>query len=210
VERPILSTFLGIVSQVVTFASGLHHNGFRAIRLRMEEVMLTIGTEAEARMRLQDFAVEDRAKELADEKARRGNRGFVQVYPKGWKRLQALLRSNPSAARVYAFLAEHIDGACGAVVVSQDVIAKELDVHERTIRRLTQQLEESGALVRIKVGTGVYAYALDPEEVWRSWDQKKETAAFVTKTLVLKTDRANGQIRRKLKVMLGEPELPLD
>jgi DNA-binding Lrp family transcriptional regulator len=111
---------------------------------------------------------------------------------------------------VYSFLAEHIDGVAGAVVVSQDVIAKELGVHERTIRRLTAQLEEDGALVRIKVGTGVYAYALDPGEVWRSWDDKKECAAFVTKTLVLKSDRSNNQVRRKLKVMMGEPELPLD
>jgi DNA-binding transcriptional ArsR family regulator len=133
----------------------------------------------------------------------------VQVYPRGWKRLQSLIRTNPSAARVFAFLAEHIDGSCGAVVVSQELMATELDVHERTIRRLTQQLEDAGAIVRIRVGTGVLAYALDPEEVWKSWDDKKDLAAFVTKTLVLKSDRANGQVRRKLKVMLGEPELPL-
>jgi DNA-binding GntR family transcriptional regulator len=157
-----------------------------------------------------EFAAADRDREAADEAARRQNRDFVQVYPKGWARLQTLIRTNPSAARVYAFLAEHIDGAAGAVVVSQDVLAKELDVHERTIRRLTQALEKEGALVRIKVGTGVYAYALDPQEVWRSWDDKKECAAFTTKTLVLKSDRANAQVRRKLKVMIGEPELPLD
>jgi DNA-binding transcriptional regulator YhcF (GntR family) len=89
-------------------------------------------------------------------------------------------------------------------------MATELDVHRRTIIRLTDELEKAGAIVRIKVGTGVYAYALDPEEIWRSWDDKKELAAFVTKTLVLKSDRGNGQVRRKLKVMMGEPELPLE
>lgn len=172
--------------------------------------MIAVADQGARRARLADLAAQDRDRELADENARRGNREFVQVYPKGWKRLQSLLRTNPSAARVYAFIAEHIDGACGAVVVSQEVMAKELEVHERTIRRLTQQLETAGALVRIKVGTGVYAYALDPAEVWRSWDDKKDCAAFVTKTLVLKSDRGNNQVRRKLKVMMGEPELPLE
>lgn len=156
-----------------------------------------------------EFAAQDREREVQEEAAKRANRDFVQVYPKGWKRLQSLIRTNPSAARVYAFLAEHIDGICGAVVVSQDVIAKELDVSERTIRRLTQHLEDAGALARIKVGTGVYAYALDPSEVWKSWDGKKDLSAFVTKTLVLKSDKANGQVRRKLKVMMGEPEQDL-
>lgn len=170
---------------------------------------MTGSISAESKIRLAEFAAQDRDEEAQDEAARRANREFVQVYPKGWKRLQALIRTNPSAARVYAFLAEHIDGSCGAVVVAQEIIAKELEVHERTIRRLTQQLEAAGALVRIKVGTGVYAYALDPAEVWRSWDDKKECAAFVTKTLVLKSDRSNNQVRRKLKVMMGEPELPL-
>lgn len=167
-------------------------------------------TGAERQIRLAEFAAQDREREVADEAGRKGNRDFVQVYPKGWKRLQALIRTNPSGARVFAFLAEHVDGICGAVVVSQEVIAKELEVHERTVRRLTKQLEDVGAIVRIKVGTGVYAYALDPTEIWRSWDDKKDCAAFVTKTLVLKSDRANNQVRRKLKVMMGEPELPLE
>lgn len=160
-------------------------------------------------LRLAEFAAEDRDRTAAEEAAKRGNRDFVQVYPKGWKRLQALMKTHPSAARIYAFLAEHIDGAVGAVVVSQDVMASELGIHVITVKRQTKLLEDEGALVRIRVGSGVYAYALDPAEVWRSWDQAKETAAFHAKTLVRKADRANGTVKRKLKLMLGEPELPL-
>lgn len=144
-----------------------------------------------------------------EDAARRSNRDFVQVYPKGWKRLQQLMKTNPSAARVFAFLAQHMDGAAGVVVVSQEVIAAELEVHVRTIKRQTKLLEDAEAIIRIRVGTGVYAYALDPAEVWKSWDDKKDLAAFHTKTLVRKSDRANGQIRRKLKIMMGMPELPL-
>ena len=170
----------------------------------------TVANATDRRLRTAEFAAQDRAREAQDEEDKRANRDFVQVYPKGWKRLQSLIRTNPSAARVYAFLAENVDGVCGAVVVSQEVMAKELEVHERTVRRLTQQLEDAGAILRIKVGTGVYAYALDPSEIWKSWDGKKDCAAFVTKTLVLKSDKANNQVRRKLKVMMGQSELGLE
>lgn len=172
--------------------------------------MLTVGTDAQREMRRMDLAAQDRERELQQEAKKRENRDFVQVYPKGWKRLQDLIKSNPAAARVYAFLAEHIDGQAGAVVVSQEVIANALGVHEVTIRRQTKYLDDIGAIVRIKVGVGVYAYALDPSEIWKSWDEKKDNAAFLTRTLVRKSDAANKEVRRKLKVMLGEPELPLE
>jgi DNA-binding transcriptional regulator YhcF (GntR family) len=170
-------------------------------------------TDTDRRQRLVELEANadqfEALKRQKEEEAKRQNRDFVQVYPKGWKRLQGLIRTNPSAARVYAFLAENIDGTCGAVVVSQDLIAESIGVHRRTIIRLTKQLEDDGALVRIKVGTGIYAYALDPEEVWKSWDEHKDLATFRTRTLVKKSDRANNQVKRKLKVMMEGPELPL-
>lgn len=142
----------------------------------------------------------------------RENRRFVQVYPKGWARLQHLIRTNPSAARFYALLAEHMDPNGGVVVAAQQVLADLLGVNERTIRRLTKSLEDEGAIVRIRVGSGTYAYALDPDEVWRAWDVQKDYAVFRTRTLVSKTGE-NAVIKRRLQVMLaemrGEPELPL-
>lgn len=159
----------------------------------------------QAEMVLEDAAAEHERQAL-DDAARRGNRDFTQVYPKGWARIRQLINTNPTAAKLFTFLAEHIDGACGAVVVSQELLAKELGVHVITVKRQTKLLEELGAIVRIRVGTGVYAYAVDPSEVWRSWDDKKDLAAFATRTLVAKKDRANGQVRRKLKVMMGESD----
>lgn len=170
---------------------------------------MLVATDEQRQLRRLEMRVEDREAALKSEAARK-NREFVQVYPKGWRRLQDLIQKNPPAARVYAFLAEHIDGVAGAVVVSQEVMANALGVHIRTIQRQTSWLEEAGALVRIKVGVGVYAYGLDPNEIWRSWDDRKEEAAFVTRTLVSKKDSANREVRRKLKVMIGEPELPLE
>lgn len=141
------------------------------------------------------------------------NRRFVQVYPKGWRRLQHLIKTQPSAARLYALLAENIDPAGGVVVAAQTVLAEMLDVNERTIRRLTKSLEEQNAIVRIRVGAGTYAYALDPDEIWKAWDVYKDHAVFRTKTLVSKSGD-NTTVRRRLQVMIrefeGAPELPLE
>lgn len=151
---------------------------------------------------------EDRRDDLARE-----NRRFVQVYPKGFRRLQMLIRDNPSAARLYALLAEHIDPNGGVVVASQTVLAEMLGVTDRTIRTLTKSLEDQKAIVRIRVGAGTYAYALDPEEVWKAWDVHKDHAVFKTRTLVSKSgDNAN--VKRRIQVLIaeqrGEPELPLE
>lgn len=153
--------------------------------------------------RLAELAAQDRDEAAADEAAR-PNSGFTQVYPKGWARMKDLLLTNPTSARLYMFLAENMDPSVGAICVSQELMAEELGVTVMTIRRLTKILEAKNAVVRIRVGTGVYAYALDPTEVWKSWNTTKATAAFTTRTLVKKADRSNGDVRRRLQVMFKE------
>lgn len=147
---------------------------------------------------------EEQQKERS-EKEKRKNKDFIQVYPKAWKRLQMLMKTNPSAARLYALFAENIDGA-GVVVASQSVLAEMLEVSEKTIQRRTQELEKAKALVRIRIGGGVYAYALHPEEVWRAWDTSKNHAVFYSKTLVSKKSAGGDVISRKLKMMVREQQ----
>lgn len=165
--------------------------------------MITVASDEDRARRLRDFQQQDEA-EAAKALAERKNRDFTQVYTKGWARLQSLMKEHPAAARLYAFFAEHVDGVAGAVVASQDYLAQALDVHVITIRRNTKLLEDLGALVRIRVGSGVYAYALDPEEIWKSWDNKKDDAAFVTRTLVNKRDSHNQTVAKKLKTLYVE------
>jgi Fe2+ or Zn2+ uptake regulation protein len=143
------------------------------------------------------------AQEVRAEELSRENRNFVQVYPQGWRRLRMLISDNPAAAKVYALLAENIDPSAGAVVVAQAVLAEMTGTSERTVRRATAYLEEQRALVRIKIGGGVYAYALNPSEVWRAWDIGKDSAAFITRTLVKKSGE-NSTIHRRLQVMIRE------
>ncbi|HFK6755381.1 TPA: repA, partial [Escherichia coli] len=67
-------------------------------------------------------------------------------------------------------------------------------------------LETERALVRIPVAGRVCAYALDPHEVWKGYDNAKEYAAFVTKTLVNK----DGDIKRRIMSMFSPEERPDD
>lgn len=164
---------------------------------------IVVGVDITHEQRKRDLKIKDDIAEQANLKARK-NSDFTQVSSKGWKRLQSLINTHPPLARLYAFFAEHIDGVTGTVVCSQEFIATRLDIHIVTVRRQTQQLEKLGALVRIRVGSGVYAYALDPHEIWKSWANKKDHAAFVTRTLVDLRDSHNREVHRKLKTMYIE------
>lgn len=116
------------------------------------------------------------------------NRDFVQVYPKGWDVMLSLPSKSPHVARLYAFLAKHIAPLGGAVCVSYDTMAEALGISKMTARRAAEFLVNNGVVVRFKMGTGAFIYAMNPEEVWKSADKHKKYAAFYTKSLVLRRD----------------------
>jgi hypothetical protein len=156
-----------------------------------------------------------RDEKISDEEKRRMNDGFVQVYSKGWARMRELLRETKSQAPLllYTFIAEHMDADGGVVVADQETICEAIGVSRTTLWRAITFLEERNALLRIVVGGSVSAYALDPSEIWRSWDSAKERAVFRTRTVV-RTSAQSDQVKRRMMVMMkeraGEPELPLD
>lgn len=150
--------------------------------------------------------VDERLREEEDAEEAKKNRNFVQLYTEGFKRIKELIDSKqPTAAKLYLFLSEHMERGLGAVVASQQLLAEELNVSVRTIINVSKYLEDTGAITRIRLGPGsVYAYCLNPDEVWKSWNNQKQYAAFNTKTLARKGD--NGDVKRKLKVMLKADE----
>ena len=109
-------------------------------------------------------------------------------------------------------LAEHIDPSCGAVVVSQDVLAEMVGVSERTIRRATAYLEEVLALVRIRVSGSVYAYALDPKRSGaRGTARKSKPRSDAHPREEERPERAReAQTQMMLREQTGEPELQLE
>jgi hypothetical protein len=152
---------------------------------------------------------------ISDAEKRRMNDGFVQVYSKGWARMRELLRETKSQAPLllYTFIAEHMDADGGVVVADQETICEAIGVSRTTLWRAITFLEERNAILRIVVGGSVSAYALDPSEIWRSWDSAKERSVFRTRTVV-RTSAQSDQVKRRMMVMMkeraGEPELPLD
>lgn len=141
---------------------------------------------------------QEQLEEISKKEDQKKNRNFVQVYDPFWQRLQNLMRQGKTCARLYAFLAQHIDASTGAVVASQSFLAKHLGVSTKTISRMSEELEGLGAMVRIPVQGRLYAYAMHPQEVWRGYNNSKRYAAFNSKTLA----DQNGEIRRRLKAMV--------
>jgi len=127
------------------------------------------------------------------------NYGFAQVYHQGWNAMKRLLAAKQTTALyLYLFLAEN-SGAEGILLTTNDVLAEELNRSTRTIMRAAKKLEEDGHLVRIRVGNAT-AFALNPEEIWRSFDSSKRYAAFNTKTLA--SMATNKAVKKKLSMML--------
>lgn len=163
--------------------------------------METLVVSSEERLQRFMQLIEEKMKENEEKTTSKKNKGFTQVYSSGFKRITQLFTEYPLAGRLYLFLAEHIEPGTGAVVASQELLAEEMEVTTRTIRTATKWLEDNNVVLRIRLGAGgIYAYCLDPTEVWKSWDTTKKYAAFNTKTLARHQD--NGDIKRRLMVML--------
>lgn len=160
--------------------------------------MQTVATENQRVIRQNDLKrLEEQ--EVKDRERARENHNFTQTTPAGWRRMREMLKAKETASALplYMFFAEHIDPSCGAVVADQGFLADQMDVSVRTIQRWLKLLEDHGALVRIPVAGRVCAYALDPHEVWKGYNNGKRYAAFVTKTLTEK----DSNIQRKIQNM---------
>lgn len=168
---------------------------------------MLIATEDQAQRRQKELDSIDLKEEQEREEARK-NKGFTQTYPKGWQRIRELVKDKQGTAAVglYSFFAEHIDPSCGAVVADQQFLAEQMGVSRSTISRWLNYLEDKKALIRIPVAGKVCAYALDPHEVWKGYNNSKEYAAFVTRTLV----NNDGEIKRRIMAMFSPDEKPKD
>ena len=155
-------------------------------------------TDADRKRRKAELKEQDKNRNKV-QKERKKNNDFTQVYPLGWERLAKLARGNSGAFGLYTYLAQHIDGSCGAVIADQAFLAEKLGVTTRTIRNWITYLEDNRALVKIPVAGRVYAYALNPHEVWKGYNDAKDHAAFLSKTLVNK----DGEIRRRIMSMFS-------
>jgi len=152
-----------------------------------------------------DHKIQDQSRQAKKDMERKNPPDWTQVSKSGWLMLERIALEAPSAFKLYSFFAQHIDPGCGAVICDQLFLANYFNVTTRTIQKWIKLLEDSDALIKIPVGT-TYAYALDPYQVWKGYSTSKPYAAFNTKAL---TDR-NGEVTRKLKIMLASKGIDLD
>lgn len=127
---------------------------------------------------------------------------FTKVYDRGWDRIGHLvtLKGGPTVAKLWVFLARHC-GHDNALACAVEVLAEELDVSEKSIRRATKYLEENGALVIAKMGTA-NVYILNDAEVWKTYEDHKRFCGFRTRTLVSK--KQNPDLKRRITLMSGK------
>jgi hypothetical protein len=127
---------------------------------------------------------------------------FTKLYERGWDRIGQLvtLKGGPTVAKLWVFLARNC-GHDNALSCTVDLLAEELEVSEKSIRRAAKYLEEHGALVIAKLGTA-NVYILNDGEIWKTYEDHKRFCGFRAKTLV--SEKANPGLKRRLTHMRGK------
>ena len=108
---------------------------------RKENESQDVITEKQREIRKADLQHQEEKRDRERLEAQK-NQNFTQVYPLGWKRLAELAKGNSAAFGFYTYLAQHIDGSCGAVVADQTFLAEQFNVTTRTIRNWVKYLEK--------------------------------------------------------------------
>ena len=130
-------------------------------------------------------------RELAHEVQAAKNRGFKQVYKRGWERMKALAQKHRSTTPllVYTTLCE-FSGSTSAVVASHSTLAAVLGVSLKSINRACHLLADAGVVRRFRVSKGgAFCYCLNPGEVWGGWRGQQQVAPFHSMTLVSWADQ---------------------
>jgi CTP-dependent riboflavin kinase len=113
----------------------------------------------------------------------RAIRPFTQVYAEGWKAL-ANLAGDALAVRLYIYLVEAADTE-NAVVVDYATLSEELEVSERTVRRVITRLEAGDHIVVARTGSS-NVYVLNRQEVWKTATQQRGTISIRARALLSK------------------------
>ena len=132
-------------------------------------------------------------------------RRFVKLYGTGLDRLDTLfqLKGGPTVGRLWTFLVKHA-GHDNALVVTVELIAEALGVHERSIRRAARVLEDAKAIVIAKLGNA-NVYILNDSEVWKTYEDHHRFCGFRARALI--GFKENPGLRARLTHFLPEPQL---
>jgi DNA-binding MarR family transcriptional regulator len=146
-------------------------------------------------------AARQAARTALEQEAEAKNRGFKQIYPRGWQTLRTLSQEQSTLPlRLWTWFAEN-SGPDSTICVRQKDIAVEMGVSVRQVQRAIDVLEEKAGLVAFKE-FGLSIYALDPRQVWASWSQATRWAPFHTKTLLPKGAKEGEAFGRRVAILM--------
>lgn len=136
--------------------------------------------------------------ELAEMKKRsKGgkNYNFIQFYRYNMKAYRSLIDQNPTAAKIFLFLAEHMKHE-NAVTCSNQVLQEQMGKSRQTIWKAIKILKESGYLNVFRLGGGANTYALNKNVVWTGSKYGKDYCVFEGPVLISVEENKKLQKRR--------------
>ena len=134
--------------------------------------------------------------ELAKLKKKRGkNYNFIQFYKHNMKAYRALISQNPTAAKIFLFLAEHMTHE-NAVTCSNQVLQEQMGKSRQTIWKAIKVLKESGYLDVYRLGGGANTYTLNKNVVWSGTKEAKQYCVFEGPVLISAEENKKIEKRR--------------
>ena len=127
----------------------------------------------------------------------RKNHNFIQLYKHNMSAYRNLIKTDPTAAEIFLFLAEYMTTA-NAVCCSQKVLQEVTQKGRTTVFKAVRKLKEQGFVNVLKTGSS-NIYVLNPEVVWSAYKTSKPYCKFEGPILIAKSE--NEELQKKLKKM---------
>jgi DNA-binding transcriptional regulator YhcF (GntR family) len=137
----------------------------------------------------------------------KGGPHFAQVDLEAIERWGDLMVSHPRAAQLLAILIRRM-GPTNAITVSQKTLAKIAGVHERTVRRMIQELEKNKwiQVVRLNGPGTVCSYIVNAKVAWTQGRDKLKTAVFYSSVIADHADQVE-EIEQSEKPLMQIPSM---
>ena len=132
---------------------------------------------------------ETEQQEIFNDEEKGRNDNFVMFFRKHAPEIDALLKENPVAYRLFYFIANNMNHY-NALVASYQVFMEALDISKATTYRSIKLLQEKG-LLEIKKSGSSNIYILNQEIVWTSWANNKQYCEFTGKIMLAKSENPN-------------------
>ena len=87
--------------------------------------------------------------------------------------LDSLIQKSPGAARLYIFLKSCMTARSSAIMCTQTILARELNVSSRTIHNWLKRIESEGGFVRVQFSGNIYAYVVEPKRALKTYNKDR-------------------------------------